>query len=88
MASAGMPCPATLFQSTHPMRGATPISDSLGQRHYGISIHAPHEGCDVKWNGNEWKYEISIHAPHEGCDVDVPPPRVAGRNVNFNPRTP
>ena len=34
------------FQSTHPMRGATPCS-SRGCPLRRISIHAPHAGCDV-----------------------------------------
>ena len=33
------------FQSTHPMRGATPSSSFL-RRANNISIHAPHAGCD------------------------------------------
>ena len=34
-----------VFQSTHPVRGATPMSD-YKQRMIRISIHAPREGCD------------------------------------------
>ena len=39
-------------------------------QYYGISIHAPHAGCDTK---NSFTHisrtEISIHAPHAGCDT-------------------
>ena len=35
-----------LFQSTHPVRGATVILTGRELRR-GISIHAPREGCDV-----------------------------------------
>ena len=34
-----------VFQSTHPVRGATPRGIEL-QRRLVISIHAPREGCD------------------------------------------
>ena len=75
-----------LFQSTHPVRGAT-LRGARISALLGISIHAPREGCDL--------YDflcafcipvISIHAPREGCDT----PAVcwpAGTS-NFNPRTP
>ena len=33
------------FQSTHPMRGATPQRESYTD-YQAISIHAPHAGCD------------------------------------------
>ena len=35
-----------LFQSTHPMRGATILRGAMGSSGE-ISIHAPHAGCDV-----------------------------------------
>ena len=35
-----------LFQSTHPVRGAT-VQRCHGGVQGGISIHAPREGCDV-----------------------------------------
>ena len=34
-----------VFQSTHPMRGATRCDVQTNGRYY-ISIHAPHAGCD------------------------------------------
>ena len=35
------------FQSTHPARGATQHNSDLAD-HFGISIHAPREGCDAE----------------------------------------
>ena len=58
----------TLFQSTHPVKGATIIS-MVNIVYRLISIHAPCEGCDdskgIKGFG---EICISIHAPCEGCD--------------------
>ncbi len=34
----------------------------------GISIHAPHTGCDVIGIPRYGHHDISIHAPHTGCD--------------------
>ena len=38
--------PSLAFQSTHPVRGATP-PPRRAQRPNEISIHAPREGCDL-----------------------------------------
>ena len=61
-------CRLKAFQSTLPVRGATPAfgGDSVVQR---ISIHAPRAGSDIK----DMAYEnattaISIHAPRAGSD--------------------
>ena len=76
-----------LFQSTHPMRGATP---DTGRIHQGIriSIHAPHEGCDgvAVFQLCQNAARISIHAPHARCD-DNSSKRPA-LITDFNPRTP
>ena len=56
------------FQSTHPMRGATGRRYRI-RRRLGISIHAPHAGCDELYRMNDSTYRISIHAPHAGCDA-------------------
>ena len=57
------------FQSTHPLRGATPclhISTFMG----GISIHASLAGCDRRQRHHDpRRNHISIHAPLAGCDV-------------------
>ena len=52
----------------------------------GISIHAPHAGCDLIQSPSEDLRRISIHAPHAGCDgAGISAPQ---RSKNFNPRTP
>ena len=56
-----------LFQSTHPMRGAT-THTCIGVGRQKISIHAPHAGCDNKALSEKADDVISIHAPHAGCD--------------------
>ena len=74
-----------LFQSTHPVRGAT----IAGEDHVflvEISIHAPREGCDPTGPVFLGYEPISIHAPREGCDW-----RLSGSSTcfhYFNPRTP
>ena len=61
---------ATVFQSTHPARGATGLLPWPSFPLHGISIHAPREGCDVRsFPQNGQNFTISIHAPREGCDV-------------------
>ena len=76
----------SIFQSTHPVRGATYHGDT-GFYGRDISIHAPREGCDRYQRGTCLiAVDISIHAPREGCDhvcgwVTVAMP-------DFNPRTP
>ena len=58
---------SAIFQSTHPMRGAT---DEDGEETDVdiISIHAPHAGCDRTGLTRTALRGISIHAPHAGCD--------------------
>ncbi len=75
-----------VFQSTHPMRGATQGHRRLRGRH-AISIHAPHAGCDPIIEGVPDEQDlISIHAPHAGCDSS---PTAGWRSATyFNPRTP
>ena len=74
-----------VFQSTHPIRGATSITRVRFVRLF-ISIHAPHTGCDRSIMDYYFTQEISIHAPHTGCD-EYPICRLSLRQ-NFNPRTP
>ena len=60
-----------VFQSTHPMRGAT-LPDDVRALLRLISIHAPHAGCDVAPSeASSRTVSISIHAPHAGCDLVV-----------------
>ena len=58
-----------LFQSTHPMRGATRKGNAETES-VVISIHAPHAGCDDNLPGLNAEFIISIHAPHAGCDIN------------------
>ena len=57
----------SLFQSTHPLRGATGLASAMFavQR---ISIHAPLAGCDLLGQAISAAIDISIHAPLAGCD--------------------
>ena len=52
----------------------------------GISIHAPHTGCDTHRRAVAAYHIISIHAPHTGCDA------ISEDDLDnltyFNPRTP
>ena len=77
---------STLFQSTHPLRGATGQLAPAGAGDE-ISIHAPLAGCDHPTvAGWAWSRAISIHAPLAGCDFTS----CACRSgfSDFNPRTP
>ena len=58
-----------MFQSTHPVRGATGWHVQLHRGNH-VSIHAPREGCDLRFLSNEVNsFSVSIHAPREGCDL-------------------
>ena len=75
-----------LFQSTHPLRGAT-VRTRRDSLLYGISIHAPLAGCDLDGNGNLLlRSSISIHAPLAGCDAKIRLAKI--EFFHFNPRTP
>ena len=58
----------TLFQSTHPVRGATGASPNAILPP-AISIHAPRAGCDDNTRLSTSSGTISIHAPRAGCDA-------------------
>ena len=75
-----------LFQSTHPMRGATERSERKAHKML-ISIHAPHAGCDQlhKCRSCCWTQCQSTH-PMRGATLHVVPRAV--RPAYFNPRTP
>ena len=55
-------------------------------RHFNVSIHAPHAGCDVRGAKACDACLVSIHAPRAGCD-DVETHRHT-RDRGFNSRTP
>ena len=57
-----------IFQSTHPLRGATLRTERVRVVRT-ISIHAPLAGCDACSTAfNLVSLAISIHAPLAGCD--------------------
>ena len=65
------------FQSTLPVRGATPLFRRVNRLGF-ISIYAPREGSDlVEVCVLITSSIISIHAPREGSD-HRPPPRQPG----------
>ena len=74
-----------VFQSTHPVRGAT-IMCAIQFIVDGISIHAPREGCDVLLGAFAAPEEFQSTHPVRGA--------TAGRRIRvrrhryFNPRTP
>ena len=74
-----------LFQSTHPLRGATLELTLPCYAHY-ISIHAPLAGCDAARKSCGSRRIISIHAPLAGCDS--PLYNYEDTYRDFNPRTP
>ena len=57
-----------IFQSTHPVRGAT-MGRQVQFSIPDISIHAPRAGCDHSRVNIKLNLEISIHAPRAGCDL-------------------
>ena len=74
-----------LFQSTHPLRGATSCAYA-SPGFIAISIHAPLAGCDRFFLNTPSPNNISIHAPLAGCDGSAS--KDGKRPYNFNPRTP
>ena len=75
-----------LFQSTHPVWGATACCHNCPKL-CTISIHAPRVGCDLIEIARDGIIsEISIHAPRVGCDMPTVWP--SWTMADFNPRTP
>ena len=62
------PSGSLIFQSTHPLRGATVFVRTNLFCAY-ISIHAPLAGCDTDVFAIAKDFRISIHAPLAGCDA-------------------
>ena len=65
-----------IFQSTHPVRGGTPVRL---KRPYcmivnEISIHPPREGWDSRGGYTTMWMHISIHPPREGWDTGLTKP--------------
>ena len=59
-----------IFQSTHPMRGATFARLKSPSAMPFQSTH-PMRGATYKGNYVRRTYHISIHAPHAGCDQEL-----------------
>ena len=74
----------SMFQFTHPGRGATPINSSHS-RGGGVSIHAPREGCDYTELLRELR-EIAFQFTHPG-GVRLRPGNLARSASSFNSRT-
>ena len=74
-----------IFQSTHPLRGATRNQLRYVFNHR-ISIHAPLAGCDGCLHGCEYCY--AHFNPRTPCGVRPKPCRTRPPRPNFNPRTP
>ena len=75
-----------IFQSTHPMRGATEASIRYI---FSSEDFNPRTPCGVRHAASVAGYPIpliSIHAPHAGCDCKSG--CISGGHSNFNPRTP
>ena len=66
-----------LFQSTHPVWGATSLQGRDGEHPPRISIHAPRVGCDNAPVHGGQLAGISIHAPRVGCDAVHGTPDIA-----------
>ena len=56
-----------LFQSTHPVRGAT-VNNSNGVFIYAFQSTHPVRGATFLGGVDAQHHAISIHAPREGCD--------------------
>ena len=79
------PLAGRLFQSTHPMRGATTGWEAVAC-YYGISIHTPHAGCDRDMP--PMRISILNFNPRTPCGVRPGARAQHGLRVYFNPRTP
>ncbi len=74
------------FQSTHPMRGATPGMKLYFRLLNGFQSTHPMRGATVFKSPPFSRDGISIHAPHAGCDR---PQNFCALDASyFNPRTP
>ena len=74
-----------IFQSTHPVRGATVCAAVTCGFEEFQSTH-PVRGATCRRHGGGRGAEISIHAPRAGCDTRCA--WSARQSSNFNPRTP
>ena len=76
---------SSAFQSTHPLRGATPIDERFREVE-AISIHAPLAGCDAEFSvSRNLRQDFNPRTP---CGVRPENVRFSPPVFNFNPRTP
>ena len=75
-----------LFQSTHPMRGATRIP-GVEPTVTSISIHAPHAGCDQNC-GKSSSGKKRFQSTHPMRGATIIEQRKTELFCHFNPRTP
>ena len=71
------------FQSTHPVRGATPRR-CCNRQCVRISIHAPRAGCDSVRTRCSRCRRISIHAPRAGCDDEFDFLQFEARHISIH----
>ena len=78
--------PSWLFQSTHPLRGATCGSFAASPPCLDFNPRTPLAGCDAGQRDAGLAHAISIHAPLAGCDIHC---TYCSKSLSdFNPRTP
>ena len=75
-----------IFQSTHPVRGATGSVSSM-TIHLMISIHAPRAGCDLDGDGDRHGHPADFN-PRTPCGVRRSNHWQRVHRWHFNPRTP
>ena len=71
---------ASIFQSTHPLRGATGLAIAADGTISFQSTHPLRGATAVYVQQSRWNGDISIHAPLAGCDL-TPPPLAGGITV-------
>ena len=76
----------SIFQSTHPVRGATPADVTVSAKLNLFQSTHPVRGATESDQHARLGRVISIHAPCEGCDFSDCLRHDPRRN--FNPRTP
>ena len=86
MHHAPLPKHISLFQSTHPVRGATARAVLVAQKTI-ISIHAPREGCDVYGFWFVVAF-LKFQSTHPVRGATWLPGFVVSTPCDFNPRTP
>ena len=73
----------TIFQSTHPVRGAT-RPRSAGRPDNRFQSTHPVRGATDKVCHNGGGNTISIHAPREGCDCSYSVPKVCHDKISIH----